>query len=168
MSALSLALVLQLSANPVCTVPGMVPEFWPGVVKVESHYDPLALHDDTENRSYYPDNVDAAEAIARRLMAQGHPVGVGLSQLTATSSTEFFNRFGLTIRNALDACRNMQTGARFYVRGALSVYNTGTTTKGAGYAERIMATVGIAAVPGAPPAPSTRLNRHASDTEVWE
>lgn len=167
MSAVSLALVLQLSANPACTVPGMVPEFWPAVVRQESHYDPLALHDDTANRSYYPDNVEVAEAIATRLMAQGHSVGVGLSQLTATSPAVFLSRFGLTVRDALDACRNMQTGARFYVQGALSIYNTGTATKGAGYAQGIMTSVGDAPVPA--PSPSlVRVNRHASDTEVWK
>jgi type IV secretion system protein VirB1 len=165
MSALTLALVLQLAAKPDCSVPGMVPEFWPAVVKAESHYDPLALHDDMESRSYYPDSVEKAEAIATQLMAQGHSVGVGLSQLTAKSPTAFFNRFGLTIRDALDPCRNMQTGARFYVRGALSVYNSGTTTKGVGYAGRIM---GSEAGRTAPLATSSTLNRHASDTEVWE
>jgi hypothetical protein len=62
----------------------------------------------------------------------------------------------------------MQTGARFYVKGALSVYNSGTPTKGVGYAERIMASVGIAAAGPVVSAPVVRVNRHASDTEVWE
>jgi type IV secretion system protein VirB1 len=167
MSALSLALIAQLAATPACTVPGMVPEFWPNVIKAESHYDPNAIGDDTAARSYYPDTADTAEALALKLMAQGHSVGVGLSQLTARSPEEFSAKFGLTIREALEDCRNMQAGARFYVTGALSIYNTGHPTKGIGYAKRIMASVGTAAVRSVPLAPMTRVNRHASDTEAW-
>jgi hypothetical protein len=167
MSALSLALITQLAATPACTVPGMVDAFWSAVVKVESHYDPLALHDDRTNQSYYPDTAEASEALALQLMAQGHSVGVGLSQLTASSPTEFQNKFGITIRDALEPCRNMQSGARFYVSRSLAIYNAGSpsSAKGAEYASRVMAAVGtpIQAQPKIVPV----VNRHASDTEVW-
>ncbi len=140
MSALSWATVLHLSAMPACSVPGMVPEFWPSVVRVESHYDPLALHDDTASRSYYPDTSAETEATARRLMAAGHSIGVGLSQLTAGSEARFFEKFGLSIRQALDPCTNMQAGARHFVNGALQRYNTGKTDSPAGqaYALRVI------------------------------
>ena len=171
MSALTWAVIAHLAAQPACSVPGMVPNFWPAVVQGESSYDPLALHDDTASRAYYPDNLDMAEALATRLMTAGHSVGVGLSQLTASSSQEFENKFGLTIRDALDPCRNMQVGARFYVDRALRIYNTGSPTKGAAYAAR----VAEALQPGAKAVPQSgskviavAVNRHAADTEVWQ
>ena len=83
MTALSIAFVMQLAAKPACTVPGMVKEFWPAVVRKESHDDPLALRDDAESHFYYPKNVEAPKELAPRLMLAGHSVGVGLSQLTA-------------------------------------------------------------------------------------
>jgi hypothetical protein len=165
MAALSLVLILQLASQPACTVPGMVPEFWPAVVRAESHYDPLALHDDTADRPYYPATAEQSETIATQLMAQGHSVGVGLSQLTARSPQELYNKFGITIRDALDSCKNMQTGARFFVSGALSIYNTGDPTKGMRYAQQVMGGVGVNA---AKPEPIKVINKHASDTEVWE
>ena len=171
MAALTWAFIAHLAAQPACTVPGMVPEFWPAVVQGESSYDPLALHDDTASRAYYPDSAEASEAIATRLMTAGHSVGVGLSQLTASSPQEFLSKFGLTIREALDPCRNMQAGTRFYVDRALRIYNTGSPTKGAAYAARVAA----ALQPGAKAVPQSgskvipvAVNRHAADTEVWQ
>ena len=151
MTAMTMAMIAQLAVTPACTVPGMVPEFWPAVVKVEAGHDPLALHDDVTNHAYHPQTADAAEAIATRLMGMGHSVGVGLSQLTAISPAQFVERFGVTIREALDGCRNMHVGAHFYVLGALSVYNSGSPTRGIanGYVRRVMAAVG--SVTGMPP-----------------
>lgn len=172
MPALSLALILQMAANPACTVPGMVQDFWPQVVRQESHYDPLALRDDTDRRSYYPDTVAAAEALVTRLMGQGHTVGVGLSQLTASSQGEFWDKFHLSPLDALEPCRNMQVGARFFVRRALAMYNAGDpdSARGLAYAEKVTAaplrsiSSGVQAAPAPIP---MRVNRHASDTEAW-
>ena len=126
---------------PACTVPGMVPAFWPMVVLPESSRNPWALHDDTAGRAYYPNSAAAAEMIARRLMGAGHSVGVGLSQLTARSEQLFRDRFGLTVREALEPCPNMRAGARHYVLGALSIYNTGHLARGIqnGYAASVLA-----------------------------
>ena len=171
MSALTWAFIAHLAAQPACTVPGMVPEFWPAVVRGESSYDPLALHDDTTSRGYYPDSAVAAEVLATRLMSAGHSVGVGLSQLTASSPQEFSNKFGLTIRDALDPCRSMHVGARFYVDRALRIYNTGSPIRGAAYAARVTAALqpGAKAVPqSASKMIAVAVNRHAADTEVWQ
>jgi type IV secretion system protein VirB1 len=169
MSALSLALIAQLAATPACTVPGMVPDFWQAVVHRESNYDPLALHDDTASRSYYPDTADAAEALATKLMAQGHSVGVGLSQLTASDPAAFQTKFGINLRDALDACRNMATGARFYVSRSLAIYNAGSpsSAKGIGYASRVMSSVGARTTTAQAQIVPLAVNRHASDTEAW-
>src|SRR4051812_9455714 len=134
MSAVSLAMILQLAASSACSVPGMVPEFWPLVVKAESRRDPLALHDDDTNTAYFPPTAEAADAIAIRLMSQGHSVGVGLSQLTARNQQHLHDKFGITVRQALDACTNMHIGARHFVIGALSMYNSGSPTSSAGTA----------------------------------
>jgi len=122
------ALAALIAANPACTVPGMVPDFWPRVVRAESHYVPTALHDDTVGLSYYPDTAAEAEAIATRLMAAGHSVGVGLSQLTARSEQQFYDKFHLTIRHALETCANMKAGAQHFVNGAIAAYHTGKFT----------------------------------------
>lgn len=172
MSALSLALIMQLSTNPACTVSGMVPEFWTlwaEVARRESSLDPLALHDDTENKPYHPSSIDEAEAIATQLMEKGHSVGVGLSQLTAKNPTKFFDKFKITIHTALDACSNMRVGARWYVTGALSVFNSGSLTKSIDYAQGIMESTGATIIK--PDVVNRRpivINRHASDTEVWD
>jgi len=165
MSALPLALIMQLAANPDCTVPGMVKEFWAAVVRKESHYDPLALHDDTASRSYYPNTAEASEALATRLMGQGHSVGIGLSQLTASSPAQFERKFGIKTRAALDPCRNMRVGARFYVAAALSIYNSGTTTKGQTYAADVMADV--RAVEAAPE-PKQQVDPNDPQPPSWD
>jgi type IV secretion system protein VirB1 len=181
-SALSAALIAQLTMTPACTVPGMVPQFWPSVVRAESHLVPTALHDDTVNRpfgkSYYPATEDEAEDIARRLMAAGHRVGVGLSQLTASSEPKFIRRFGTTLRAALNPCLNMKIGASFYVTGALSIFNTGSPVRGFenGYIGKIVAsytnvaggnsTIDPLTVPSQLPRPSRSIVPFTEDEPV--
>jgi hypothetical protein len=140
MSIQALAVIMQLTTQPQCSYPGMVPEFWPHVVRAESSYDPLALHDDTANQEYHPATVEDATALTHSLMRRGHSVGVGLSMLTATSEQMFLDKFGLTIEAAFHACANMRAGARHYVRGALSIYNTGDRNKGIanGYVHKVL------------------------------
>ncbi len=142
MSALTWAVIMNLAANPACSWPGMVPEFWPAVVRGEGGHDPLALHDDDTNRAYHPSSPDEAVWITSSLMAQGHSVGVGLSQLTARSPSAFLAKFKITLRQAMEPCTNMQVGASHYVIGSLSVYNSGHPTRSIPYARRIMDTIG--------------------------
>lgn len=139
MSALTYAFIMQLAAQPACSAIGMVPEFWQRVVKHESGYNPLALHDDTTSTAYFPGSVEASESLALQLMAKGHSVGIGLSQLTAKNPESFQKRFHITVQDALDACTNMHAGARWYVTGALSTYATGDPGKNLKYADAILA-----------------------------
>ena len=166
MTALTVALIAQLAATPACSVPGMVATFWPSVVRKESHYDPLALHDDTVSRSYYPETAEASEALATRLMLAGHSIGVGLSQLTATSPALFQHKFGISIREALDPCLNMKVGARFYVAGALSIYNSGNATSGLAYAAAVMAD--SHAVDAAPAPPRQAADQNDPPPPSWD
>ena len=58
-------------------------------------------------------------------MAKGHSVGVGLAQLTAKSEAEFRDKFGLSVGDALlIPCANMRAGAKLFVSGSLSIYNS--------------------------------------------
>lgn len=171
MTALAWPVIMSLASNPACTVPGMVPVFWPAVVRGESSFDPHAIHDDDTGRSYYPATADIAHAITIRLMAAGHSIGIGLSQLTARSETAFQYRFGLMVRAAFDPCRNMKAGAIHYVHGALSIYNSGSPTRSLPYATRILADVRMSdgddrpATPPSPPAVTKGLRDILHDPE---
>lgn len=140
MSALFLAAALQLASLPDCTVPGMPPENLVAVARQESGLRPYAIRDERTDRSYYPNTLEEAEALATRLTAQGHLLGVGLMQLTPPAN------FGLSIREALDPCRNMKAGAQLLadnyrraMREALSRYNSGHPTRSENYARRVEA-----------------------------
>lgn len=81
-----------------------------------------------------------ASAKARTLLAQGRSFDLGLMQINVGS----LSQDGLTIDTAFDACRNMAAGAAHFtadVRAVLNLshrrYNTGSTERGAGYANAI-------------------------------
>jgi type IV secretion system protein VirB1 len=140
---LELAVMLQLASEPACSAPGVPPENVVAVAQQESGRDPLALHDDTTGTSYHPPSVERAAAIASTLLAAGHSVGVGLMQLTPPA------RFGLSVREALDPCRNLRAGAellaRSYhaaIRAALSSYNCGGPNCAPDYVRRVEAISG--------------------------
>lgn len=145
MTVLSWAAIMALAAQPTCTYPGMVQEFWPAVVHQEARhgdgYSPYAVHDDTADQSFYPDTPDFAARMAVALMGIGHSVGVGLSQLTARSVTEFQTKFGMSVQDAMDPCANMRAGALHYVDRALRIYNSGSPDRSASYAASVRARI---------------------------
>lgn len=146
MSALPLAIILSLARDAACIAPGVPAEYYVAVVQQESAADPLALHDDTPpGTPYHPATVDEAERIAKRLLAQGHSVGVGLGQLTARSEPAFEAKFGLSVREALaNPCANMRAGSGLLQRGlraALSTYNCGGPVCAPGYVRQVLARV---------------------------
>ena len=140
---LALATVLQLAAMPACTVPGVPPVNVAAVARQESGFHPYAIRDETTDRSHYPATREAAEALATRLTAQGHLLGIGLMQLTPPAN------FGLSIAEALDPCKNMKAGAELLAANfklewqalmrALSRYNSGSPTRAEAYAKRVVA-----------------------------
>lgn len=139
MSALALALIMQLAQKPECSHPGLAPQFWPAVIPGESSNDPFAVGDDDAHASHHPASTEEAAALVRSLWAAGHSVGVGLSQLTARSEAQFVRRFRITLEQAFDACTNMRVGATHYVNGALQIYNSGRPNGAPSYAARIEA-----------------------------
>ncbi|WP_368040677.1 MULTISPECIES: transglycosylase SLT domain-containing protein [Roseicella] len=145
------------------------------VARQESGFHPLAIRDEQTDRSYFPETLEAAETLATSLTAQGHLLGVGLMQLTPPS------RFGLSIREALDACKNMRAGAellatnyRRAIRAALSTYNSGHPTRAEAYARSVEAHAArmppIADPSPAPtpsPAPAAAPTGCAPSWDVW-
>lgn len=129
------------------------------VARTESHFDPLALHDNTRAISYSPSSVTAAVSQARRWMAAGDSADLGLMQI----NTANLRALGLTLQSAFDPCRSLSAGAAIlraaYAHGAtlaedqaalliaLSRYNTGRPLKGLvnGYVGRVLAAHSAAA-----------------------
>ena len=121
----------------------MLPANVAAVARQESGFHPYAIRDETTDRSHYPATREAAEALAARLTAQGHLLGVGLMQLTPPAN------FGLSIAEAFDPCKNMKAGAELLAANfklewqalmrALSRYNSGSPTRAEAYAKRVVA-----------------------------
>lgn len=94
-------------------------------------------------RSYYLGSVDEATTKATELIAAGHTVSLGLSQVNDRN----LGRLGLTVRAMFDPCTNLATGGKivteFYLRAvkkfgpggkalraAISAYNSGDWMRG--------------------------------------
>ena len=94
-------------------------------------------------RSYYLGSADAATALAEKLIANGHTVSLGLSQVNDRNLAGM----NLTVRQMFDPCANLGAGGKimtdFYKRAsrkfgpgikalnaALSAYNSGDWVRG--------------------------------------
>ena len=145
------------------------------IVRVESGGNPVALHVN-HLAGPQPQAADATEAaaIARRYIAAGYSVDLGIMQLNSRN----LSSLGYTIETALDPCSNIAGGAEilsaFYgqaaaqygegqpaLLAALSAYNTGDFARGFanGYVSRVVGipaiTLPAAAVAHPPPNPYT-------------
>lgn len=104
-------------------------------------------------RSIYPRSQEEAERIVLDLLRQGHLVDIGLMQVQAKNA---LNR-GIPVRALFDPCTNISVGAQILtenylsalsvyrepqraLHAALSMYNTGTYTKGItnGYVQSVI------------------------------
>lgn len=77
-----IALVTLQAMVAVCNPPPDVT--WQRVaahVRHESGFIPTAIHDNTANRSFYPDTISDAVAMATQLRAAGHSFDSGLGQI---------------------------------------------------------------------------------------
>lgn len=124
------------------------------IVAAESGGRALAIHDNRSGRSYFPETVAEAIAIASKLLKQRDAsVDLGLAQINSKNLA----RFNATVSDAFDPCSSIQMGAAIYaeglqaavsmglsgdtaVRAALSRYNTGRLdgSVGAAYAARVL------------------------------
>ena len=140
MTTLAMATVLSLAAQ---CAPGVAPDTVAAIAQAESGLDPLAIHDNTVQRTFQPADLPEAIALATDLIvAQHHSVDLGLMQVNSAN----FATLGLSITNAFDACHSIEAGGHVLssayqraLRGALSAYNTGDPQRGVsnGYVSRV-------------------------------
>ena len=130
------------------------PEEAPGtlaaVADAESHFNTLAIHDNTTRQNVTALDTRGAVAIATTLIAAGHSVDLGLMQIDSANLA----RLGLTVATAFDACSSVRAAGEllaqdYQAKGqgpqaalleALSRYNTGTAWQGFqnGYVSRVL------------------------------
>ncbi len=124
-----------------------------GLAHTESHFEPLALRDNTRTLTRTPRSVAEAVSQARHWIAAGDSVDLGLMQINAAN----LPALGLALPAALDPCRSLSGAAAIlraaYARGAsvadsqaalliaLSRYNTGRPLAGLlnGYVGKVLA-----------------------------
>ena len=111
----------------------------------ESHFRPLAIHDNATGRTIEPATQAEAELIAATLITEGHRPDLGFMQISSANLA----RAGLTISSAFDPCSSMRAGAEILTADwlactggrvpadlhaafacAASRYNTGNPTAG--------------------------------------
>ena len=128
---LELVLFSQLSGS---CAPGDSAITLASIAKTESGFDSLAIHDNTDGRSYHPSNVYVAGHLAHELIVRrGHSVDLGLMQIDSSN----LSRLGLSIADTFDPCHSIGAGARVLrdgyqraLRLAFSHYNTGDPSRG--------------------------------------
>lgn len=125
MPALTLALVTSLA---LACHGGPVLDRVLAHALVESHFDPNYINDNTTKESgIRSDTPEAAAALARRLLADGHSIDAGLMQINSTN----WRRFGLTPDTVFSPLANMCTGVAIIIEAEnreyriSCIYNTG-------------------------------------------
>jgi len=181
--ALPLSLVLALAQQ---CAPAVAPATLAAVARAESGFDPLAIGvNGPRPRRLRPGSSEEAAATARRLIAAGENIDLGIAQINARN----LGRLGLTIEAAFEPCANLAASAKILaadyglaaskapdkqaaLRAALSYYNTGTSGRGIanGYVDRVLAAAGdvdpspagplAVAVPPQPPPPRWDVFAH--------
>jgi type IV secretion system protein VirB1 len=153
-TALALAAVLTLAVDPHCGAATPGSEFAQRITAIalhESGGDPLVIGVNADPARGLTAAVvrsattrDAASQ-ARRLLAQGRSVDLGLMQINSSQLA----RHGLTVDAAFDACRNMAAGAEHYAADVAAIwnlaarrYNTGGIERGAAYAASVEQVLG--------------------------
>jgi type IV secretion system protein VirB1 len=147
---------LALAAHIARCAPNVGLRTMAAIVQVESSGDPLAIADNTTMRSYHMREQAEAEELARRLIAAGHSVDLGLAQIDDANLT----RLGLSLRTVFDTCANLTAGAQILaddystaipyfgqgqvaLRHAIGMYNTGRLDAGAAYVRRVLIAAGV-------------------------
>jgi type IV secretion system protein VirB1 len=143
--------VLALAALIRHCAPAIAPSTMAAIVQVESGGDPLAIGDNTTNRSYYPPDRASAESLARRLLGAGHLLDIGIAQIDSMN----FVGLGVSVHTIFDPCINLSVGAKILsddylfaarryrvaqvaLRHAIGMYNSGRLNGGARYIARVL------------------------------
>ena len=150
-----LAITSALIALSGQCAPTVAPGTTLSFARAESGLDPLAIHSNTDGRSYHPATKAEAIAIASSMIARGERPDLGFMQINAGN----FAFLRLSLSDAFELCPSIAAGARILhggydpcmdaggeaqacLRTAASTYNTGSPTRGFtnGYVHLIAAT----------------------------
>lgn len=147
-----------MSALPVQCAPNVAPQTISAIVQVESHGNPLAIHDNTASRSYTPATLEQAQALLSVLLRAGHSVDAGLMQV----NSGHFREFNLTSASVFNPCVNINVGGQILDRAwktakraglagqnalwhAVQAYNSGNLRGATDYARQVWAAAGHSA-----------------------
>lgn len=141
--------------------PHVSPEVLRAVAAKESHFEPLALHNNTLKITRVAADVKAGKALAERWIAAGNSVDIGLMQINSPNLVPL----GLSLEQSLEPCGSLAAASTVlqeaYSRGAsqaeqqaallimLSRYNTGRSLNGLvnGYVAEVVAAAAKNEVP---------------------
>ncbi len=153
--AYSAATLLALASQ---CAPSVAPETVLAIIQTESSGEPFALNVNGGRQPARQSNAGDAAATARRYVASGYSVDLGLGQINSRN----MRWLGLTWGTVFDPCTNVAALARVLttnynavsagrdpqtaLRVALSMYNTGSQTRGFrnGYVAKVVGNAGIA------------------------
>lgn len=152
--AYSAAAILALATQ---CAPSVAPETVLAIIQTESSGDPFALNVNGGRQPAHQGNAADAAETARRYVAAGYSVDLGLGQINSRN----MHWLGLTWETVFDPCTNVAALGRVLtanynsakagrdpqtaLRVALSMYNTGSQTRGFwnGYVSRVVSKAGI-------------------------
>ena len=153
--AFSAATLLALASH---CAPSVAPETVLAIIQTESRGEPFAINVNGGRQPARQSNGADAAATARRYVASGYSVDLGLGQINSRN----MRWLGLTWETVFDPCTNVAALARVLttnynavsagrdpqtaLRIALSMYNTGSQTRGFrnGYVAKVVGNAGIA------------------------
>ena len=153
--AYSAVAILALASQ---CAPSVAPETVLAIVQTESSGDPFALNVNGGRQPARQTNAVDAAATARRYVAAGYSVDLGLGQINSRN----MRWLGLNWETVFDPCTNVAALARVLttnynaaragrdpqtaLRVALSMYNTGSQTRGFrnGYVAKVVGNAGVA------------------------
>ena len=153
--AYSAAAIFALASQ---CAPTIAPETVLAIIQTESNGDPFALNVNGGRQPARQSNAADAAATARRFVAAGYSVDLGLGQINSRN----MRWLGLTWETVFDPCTNVAALGRVLtanynaakagrdpqtaLRVALSMYNTGSQTRGFrnGYVARVVGNAGVA------------------------
>ncbi|MDP3635137.1 lytic transglycosylase domain-containing protein [Phenylobacterium sp.] len=148
-----LPLPIYLSLAATCA-PHVAPDVLQAIIQVESGFDTLAIGVNGKPRLEVRARSPQDAAIqARALIKQGRSVDMGLGQINSGN----LDRLGLTVEQVFEPCLNLTAAGRILadgyawarqrrsddqagLRAALSIYNTGSPTRGLhnGYVAKVL------------------------------
>ena len=163
--------------------PAVAPETMHAIVRVESGASPFVIGINGGARlPRQPASKAEAMATAQDLISKGYNIDLGIAQINSRNLA----RYGMSVADAFDACKNVALGARILsenyaqalktqrsqkaaLDAALSAYNTGSQVNGVsnGYVGRIYSAAGLGAHAPAPSSvPAIVPGRRAGDYDA--